>query len=505
MRTMQWPIEEADLDRIVLDPRNVRVRAGRGDDFQENDRRAMDEAIVRYMVEAENVLELMNDILRDGYLDNEIPVVVPEGAGMVVLEGNRRLTALKLIDDPALLGPGAPRAERLLSRYPEHGTPTRIRTMVAPSRDAAQPLLARLHTGDSKKSWLREQQSIFFHAQLDGSTTVDDLRVAFPGQAPKMARFIAMGEMRAVIRRMKYKDPVLRDYVLNSELKMTAFEYVYRPKRLHQALGLELDRDGLLANKALSSGQQRAITYILERLRTKTLNTRSPELIAKYEEHEQFIALIEQIVAGEKQEPKPVGTNREGGSLVDSSGPLDADGKEGAKAHASTASPGDVDSSEEGPGSRGANRGETKSRLDFSGFSYAGSSGGMRRRFEELRTLDIKTYPNAAYDLLRTVLECSIKEYLRVQGAPLAPAKTLGPAVDALATKFSKNPKMIGHINSIKRNGKMSAEQYAGTAFALNATNHEPDQVVGHQEVHEGWDRLKPILIEIVGPPRSAA
>lgn len=375
--------------------------------------------------------------------------------------------------------------------------------MVAPSRDAAQPLLARLHTGDSKKSWLREQQSIFFHAQLDGSTTVDDLRVAFPGQVSKMARFIAMGEMRAVIRRIKYEDPVLRDYVLNSELKMTAFEYVYRPKRLHQALGLEFDRDGLLANRTLSSGQQRAITYILERLRSKTLNTRSPELIAKYEEHEQFITRIEHMVAGKQQTPKPADTAGEGGLLSGDSDPLDAGDREGAEVHTNTSSPGDVDSSGGNPGSRGANRGETKSRLNFSGFSYAGSSGGMRRRFEELSTLDIKTYPNAAYDLLRTVLECSIKEYLRVQGEPLAPAKTLGPAVDALATKFSKNPKMIGHINSIKRNGKMSAEQYAGTAFALNATNHEPDQVVGRQEVHEGWDRVKPILIEIVGPTRS--
>lgn len=497
MPTKQWPIEEANLDAIVLDPRNVRVRASQGEGLVEAEQRVAEEAIVKYMVEAENVLELMTDILRDGYLDNEIPVVVPNGSGMVVLEGNRRLTALKLIDDPALLGSSTPRAERLISRHPDHGTPTRIRVMVAPSREAAQPLLARLHTGTPKKAWLREQQSIFFHAQLDGSTTVDDLRVAFPAQASVMARFIAMGEMREVIRGMRYKDPKLRDYVLNSELKMTGFEYAYRPKKLHRALGLEFDRDGLLLNKKLSSGQRQAITYILERFRTRTLNTRSPELIAKYTQHGQFIALIERIVAGEERAPRPDNGGEKDeprGGGTDSPG---TDGDEGADDE-----PGPEHGGGEpggGPGSRGPNRGETKRRLDFLGFTYAGSSAGMRRRFEELRALDVQDFPNATYDLLRTVLECSIKDYFRAQGKPLAPGKTIGHALEELAKEYSSDKKMIAAISSIRRSGKMTAEQYVGTASALNHTNHEPDQLVVAREVHEGWDRLKPILAEIVG------
>lgn len=503
MPAARWPIQEADLEELMLDPRNVRVRAGWGEGLSEADRAAAETAIVKYMVEAEEVLDLMHSILRDGYLDNEIPVVVAESGTLMVLEGNRRLTALKLVARPELLGSGATRVRRLISRYADHGTPTRIRVMVAPSRAAAQPLLARLHTGESKKPWIREQQSIFFHAQLDKRTTVDDLRVEFPGQASKMTRFIAMGEMRELIRGMKYDNADLKQYVLNSELKMTAFEYAYRPKTLRAALGLQFDRDGLLASKKLSVGQRRAITYILQRLRDRTLNTRSPELIAKYDEHEEFVELLRDMVAGQRRAPASDGENSRGAGHGEAGnrpgGSSNDQGTGTGKGPTGQGSP-----SGEGSRRRGPNRGDTKHRLDFDGFAYGGTSPGMRRRFEELRQLDVHQFPSATHDLLRTVLECSIKDYFRAQGEPLVPGTTLGRSIDALARKFSKDSKMTGHISAIKRKGEMTAEQFAGTADALNTTNHEPDQIVVGREVHEGWDRLKPILSQIVGTSPTA-
>uniref|UniRef100_UPI003D91FF76 hypothetical protein n=1 Tax=Gordonia sp. B7-2 TaxID=3420932 RepID=UPI003D91FF76 len=128
----------------------------------------------------------------------------------------------------------------------------------------------------------------------------------------------------------------------------------------------------------------------------------------------------------------------------------------------------------------------------------------MRRRFEELRGLNVKEFPNATHDLLRTILECSIKDYLRAQGQSSSVAKkTLGPLVDALAAEYKSDAKMTGHINAIKRSGRMTSSQFAGTSDALNTTNHEPDQLVSSKEVHEAWDRLKPIIIEIVGKKQS--
>lgn len=83
----RWPIEDVRLDELDLDLRNVRIP------FEGQD----EAAIAAYLVESADLLELAGDILRDGYLDNELPVVTTEDGRWVVLEGNRRITALKAI------------------------------------------------------------------------------------------------------------------------------------------------------------------------------------------------------------------------------------------------------------------------------------------------------------------------------------------------------------------------------------------------------------------------
>jgi len=132
------------------------------------------------------------------------------------------------------------------------------------------------------------------------------------------------------------------------------------------------------------------------------------------------------------------------------------------------------------------------------GFDYQGSSAGLRRRFEELRRLDVRDFPNAAYDLLRTVLECAIKDHFAVKRQPLT-GKMLRPCIEELAKAYQNDQRMTSLINTVNRKGRMPAHQFAGTALSLNASNHAPDSFVVGPEVHEAWERIKPILIEIVG------
>jgi hypothetical protein len=511
---LRWPIEERDLDELDLDLRNVRIPGG---DLDES-------AIANYLVEATDLLGLMRDILRDGYLDNELPVVVVESEQCVVLEGNRRIAALKALNDPALLGKSAPRVERLLSRYPDPVTPTQVRVMVSPSREAAQPLLARLHTRNPKKSWLREQQAVFYHAQLSSTVTVNDLRALYPSEASSITSFIRMGEMRELIRSMRYDDPGLEEFVKSSQLKMTAFEYAYEPPKIQQALGLSFDRDGLLASKRLSDGQRRGVMYLLECFRAGTLNTRSPELRAKSDQHEPFAEQLRRLVAGEagdspsasRDDPTTVNAGSSDTRTKDvvptrassgvhagqpPRGPRSTAGAAGGAAGSAAGGPaGAAGSAGSGQlGSRGPNRGETRSRLDLEGFEYKGSSSGLRRRFEELQRLDVRDFPNAAHDLLRTVLECAIKDHFVTSQQQRLTGKQLGACIIELAKAYQRDQRMTSLINAINRKGAMPAVQYAGTAASLNASNHEPDSFVTGKDVHEAWDRIKPILIEIVG------
>ncbi|WGT48417.1 hypothetical protein [Tessaracoccus lacteus] len=509
MEDDRWPIEERDLSELCLDPLNVRIA----------NPQAGESSIAAYLVAAEDVAVLAVGIARDGYLDNELPVVTFEDGRLMVLEGNRRVTALKLLtgtlaaDDPGGVAFSDVGVERVARRYPRE-LPTSIRVMVAPSREAAQPLLARLHTSNPKKSWLREQQAIFYHAQLDRGRTVDDLRVQFPS-ADDIPRFIRMGEMRALIRGLDFKDDALKDWILESRLPMTSFEYAYRSPDVLSALGLAFTTDGLLVDSTLTEGQSDAIQYLLARFKDKTLNTRSLEFKAGKKgeapnaARTAFLDALRGIVNGENPEP-PAGDDRDGDQdapdpvnpgtdAVDGDSSSPPDGAGGSAGDGIGGGDPGTGGSGTGAGSRGPNRGDTRRRLDMNGFAYQGASPGMRRRFEELRQIDVETFANAAYDLLRTVLECSGKVYLRAHApARLQPGATLTGVLTALKQEFASDSYVRGILNQIDAGGPRSSSAYAGTAQSLNAMNHEPDHFVRPAEVHAAWDRIKPLVIRLL-------
>ena len=83
------------VDGLVLDSRNPRLIG--------LDPLASDSAIVAQLYRDEDLSELLQSIAANGYLDIEPLVVVDERAdGLTVLEGNRRLAALRLFRDPEL-------------------------------------------------------------------------------------------------------------------------------------------------------------------------------------------------------------------------------------------------------------------------------------------------------------------------------------------------------------------------------------------------------------------
>lgn len=503
----RWPIEDRDLTELSLDPSNVRIP----------DPRPGESSIAAYLVAAAVVEGLATSIARDGYLDNEIPVVTFEDGRLVVLEGNRRVAALKLLtgtlapDEPGGHPFTDPRVDRALRRHPRD-LETSIRVMIAPTRAAVQPLLARLHTSNPKKSWLREQQAIFYHAQLDRGRNVDDLRNLFPA-AGDIPRFIRMGEIRKLIRGLKYPDADLRDWVMASKLPMTSFEYAYRSPDVLAALGLSFTPDGLLEQKSLTAGQTAALLYLLGRFKDGTLNTRSVEFRAKRsaepnQTRQEFLDRIRRIVAGEDPEAAASTASPEdtkdsesdntpdGGDRGGSSG-RDTEGTGTRDSAAGTASSQSSTSTTTG---RGPNRRDTRNRVDVGEIPWDQQPAGMRRRMEELKDLDVARFPNAAYDLLRTILECSGKVYLRAHASHRLPTgATLKQVITALKGEFAGDQYVVGILNQLDVAGPQPASEYAGTAQALNAINHEPDQFCLGPEVHQAWDRIRPLVARLLG------
>ncbi|MFF1538744.1 hypothetical protein ACFVWL_01620 [Microbacterium sp. NPDC058269] len=487
------------MSDLRLDPDNVRIRVTSPVDQT---------AILNYLYLNDDVDELAHDILRDGYIDNEIPVVVRDGHGIAVMEGNRRVSALKGLLKPADVPARESQLDRLLRRYPGQDVPNSIRVMVAPDREAVQPLLARLHTGKSKKPWAREQQATFYYAQYEGGKTVAELRQQYPVAPGLVTRFIRMGEMNVLLRKLRFDDDELRKWALGS-LTMSAFEYSYSKQDIQQALGIAFTSDGLLTSKDITPGLRAGLLFLIEGYRSGVLSTRSPQLRASDPAHEAFAAQLTQIVAEADAAEAPTrgdvppAPGRPSGSSAPPRG--NASPKPGGDQSGGGSTPPAAPAPGEGGGpSTGGRprptRGQVKRRLDLTGIDYRKASPGLRRRYEELERLDLDWAPNATYDLLRTVLECTIKDFFERSGNnPLQERAQLGDCIREMLKYFdrtgpSPDSEMMKCLTSLNQRNRTRQDQFIGTAESLNHQNHSPNAWVEKADVHAGWDRMFPLL-----------
>ena len=151
---MKYGIESAQmisLDRVFLDAENPRHEP-----FEDQ------EAVIEYLCREEQVLALAQDIVKIGLNPLELFALLAEGDDTyLAAEGNRRLCALMLLDDPDL-APADQRRE--FERAAENWEPIgQIFAVVFEHRDDVRQWLNRIHAGFAggrgRRQWNAEQKA----------------------------------------------------------------------------------------------------------------------------------------------------------------------------------------------------------------------------------------------------------------------------------------------------------------------------------------------------------
>jgi hypothetical protein len=157
-------IQSFALGRLKLDPHNPRL--------PESIRR--DEAsILQYLAESTAIEDLMGAIAENGFFPGEPVVAVPDGDNFVVVEGNRRLAAVLLINDPSRCENPSARMKEIANTA--RHKPLELPVVVASSREEVLPYLGFRHiTG--VKEWeplakARYMRQLFDRASPDAPPT----------------------------------------------------------------------------------------------------------------------------------------------------------------------------------------------------------------------------------------------------------------------------------------------------------------------------------------------
>lgn len=490
MAYKQLPMVEVSVNSLALDLDNYRIPITPDDEA----------AALKYLFASEDVVGQARLFLRDGYFDNEVPVVVKESQRHVVLEGNRRVSALKAIKKPDLVPEHEHEVQELLTRYAAEAAdmPTKIRVIVAPSREVARPHIARLHTGLSKRSWSRDQQARYYDSLLGPGVTVDDLKALYP--SVDVVRFLRMVQMRHFLDGVKYKDRSLREFVRSDKLAMSAFEYAYRPKAIAAAMGAVFDGHRLTPTHknpetiaaTLTPVQRAAVEYLMKGFRAGTFNTRSPEFKKGSDEQ---VALLAVLLGTEPAPPGDPGDHGDddgsAGSRVGAGGSGEGwGGRPGGGTGASDGAPGGGG----GPGPRGPNHPDTRKGLHIGGLPLDEIPSNLVKRYLELRKIDLAETPAAAAMLLRSVLEATIKWHFSSSSTLVS--GELGSVFPAVVTSYGKRRAHKDVINTISS----GAVAKPGSLKWFNAAAHNPNFPIIDHDVRQAYSLVESVLSLLLKP-----
>jgi hypothetical protein len=145
MSIQSGTIQPIPLQNLLIDLRNPRY----------DPRSSQRDALTKIAHDqAEKLINLAQDILDKGLNRSDIPMVTPEGDIFIVLEGNRRVAALKLMSSPALIESlGLP--QKLTKKFKElcdnakDRLPTTIECVVT-TREDANYWIQLKHTGENE-------------------------------------------------------------------------------------------------------------------------------------------------------------------------------------------------------------------------------------------------------------------------------------------------------------------------------------------------------------------
>lgn len=164
-----WEEYDYKITSLQLDASNPRIRY-KGDNLNQSQ-------IIKILLDEEKIYELAKKISEEGYFVGEEPIVCIENNKKIVLEGNRRVAALKLLLNPKKYLSRI-RADILSKNILKNNIKIedrKIRCYIAPNRLLANPIIYERHKGEAVKKWKTGNQYSFVSEmyQTDGLSIED--------------------------------------------------------------------------------------------------------------------------------------------------------------------------------------------------------------------------------------------------------------------------------------------------------------------------------------------
>jgi len=448
-----WPRQKVKITDLFLDSRNIRLDLS--DELSQD-------ALISDLFSNENAMQVLTSIATNGFFPDETPVVVKENNKIVVLEGNRRIAALKALLRPEIIPPKESTIKDILKM--SVFVPKELDIVMAPDRDSAMIFLATKHTQNTRRRWSPLRQAYFYKAQLDVGKTVQNLRDDYP--TVDIGKFLRYINVHKIAKSITYDTEHITKKVFNEKtFPISTLERLYEDKQFRNFFGFEFDGNGDLQIKT-----------------------------DKDEFEKRFKQVVQDLV--EKIEDSRTLNNDEAKKRY-----LDRLSQRGLTK--ATTGTGKITTSKDFIEKVAVSIKEKRNRLAPNDIKFTLQSPGVKRMLIELQTIDYRKFPNATHDLLRSFLECALKAYFSHNNVQITLSKNQKYVfLDDVLQKF------IDEMDSIKNHEfsvlaqkiKTDSTMQPYSKQFLDATNHNPSIFALEKNVEDAWDTMEKLLRYILDP-----
>ena len=164
-----WKTSQIAISRLHLDAKNPRLGNARSTMSPRD--------IINRLFQLDKAGDVAESIARSGYFANEPLLAVQEGSKLIIVEGNRRLAALKALADPTLTdGPWPKKLTKLVKDMGGTDDIQSVPVTIAPSRRETDRQVASRHIGTPVLPWEAENRAGFILAKLAEGYSTHQLR-----------------------------------------------------------------------------------------------------------------------------------------------------------------------------------------------------------------------------------------------------------------------------------------------------------------------------------------
>ena len=459
-----WTPKSVRVADTILDPENPRIPPAPSTPAQLE--------LIRLFCIHYDVYSLAKSMTEDGYFPDERIVVTEQDGSYIVLEGNRRITALKVLMNPDLAPDEMKSKFQRLGEVVERKVIAQCDALVAPSRNAATKLILEKHTQQSVLSWSPLMKAEFYRKMTEQGISSVEISKQYNITPSSVQGFLRTSRIYRIALGADLPSHV-RELVSDPQkFPITNLERIYDNWEARKILTLS---DDLETVSCSPSAFRKALNRMVSDIATGEKDSRSLDNAGNIREYAKQIAEDAQIK--EIDDKIKIETIFPQHQVY----PYPLPQKPHLKATRST---------RQSKGLFGLN--------DIP-FRLTGASS-LRRLYDELRGLPVKSYPNTSAILLRVFTDKAVRHFLKRKGQKSISVgrqtkklvdATFGEILDFLCEK--SNP-LLGDENVKKAVRSFKSSPSFRSLSTLNSIIHSEELSFSEPQARDLFPNLEGLL-----------